>query len=820
MSTASWFVTALEARNNIRKDIAVHGEICAIENQVLQAVWRGDYEVTVNMSMMTDPGSQQSKVFTVDATTNTLNVPDHGYLTGDLVTVSSTITLPPPLVALCAYYVIVIDADNIRLATSRAQALSGNHIVIDITLGVTAVNVTNAGSGYLVPTGVRAEGGTPQTPAQLTSIMQTFGAAHSVSVLQSGSGFTDAPDVQVQALGSGAQAGDITFKLMSAQVNSGGSGYTVGDLLFVPGGAGVPSVVRVSQTVGGSVTQTQVEQPGNYSTLPSLNAVIVTSDGTGAGCTLNLSMGIASIGVALPGSSYVAAPRIQISGGDGLGAEATATINGGTISQFVVIQSGSGYTGAPTISLTTGQGAQAQAQVITTGVQSVSVTDAGSTFTDVPLVVLNSRGVDAVAGAVTLKVVSVTLINSGVNYAQGDQLLVSGGAYTQACVVQVLTTNLAGQILTFNIINPGVYTAPPVLDGNNMLGGTGVGASFNINLGVNDIQVLVAGTGYVAPPTVVIMGDGVGAQALSQTDGDAITDVVVMAPGTGYRSVPTITLDNGSGAQAVAHLLPTTVDQIQVINPGSGYVTAPTVTLVGGGGFGATAQATISDGIVDAIVVTDPGQDYTSAPDVLIDGDASAQALLTPTSLDMIQVTASGVNYTASPLVAFSQGDALATAHLTPTGIAHVHVQSPGSDYVTNPILTFLPGLGQLGSFTPPTTNVNRSFGVQSVNVVSTGAGYVTAPDIVFNLPTAGGTQATATATLSSGSGVLTIRPYAVSQDYFLVWKHLPPSSDIVRRPYADQISAVTKYFTDLGYTISIEVNPSTQNTFQWRVLW
>jgi hypothetical protein len=820
MPTASWFVTALEARNNIRKDIAVHGEICAIEREVLQAVWRGDYETVVNRSNMTAESELSNEVFTVDSDTNTLFVSDHGYSTGDQVTVSSTGQLPPPLQSLCVYYVIVVDADHIRLATSRALALAGRSISIDITLGVTSVIVTQSGSGYLSPPGVRPQGGEPQTPATLQAVLQRSGAAHSVSVLNAGGAFTDAPQTQVLSVGSGATAGDVFFKVVQAQVNTGGTGYAVDDLLFLSGGDGVSAVFRVAQTVNGAVTQVIIEQAGAYVVLPTLLAAPITSDQEGFGCTLNLSMGITQIDVQSAGTGYVNPPLITITGGGGVGAAATATINAGTVSQIVITQSGSGYTSTPAVSLTTGAGAQAQAQLQPTGVGAISVTDAGSTFTDVPQVVLNSRGIDATAHSVTLKVVGTQLINGGVNYSQGDLLLVSGGAYSQACVIQVLTTNLAGQILTFNIVNPGSYTAPPVLDFNNVLGGTGVGASFNLSLGVNTIQVLTGGVGYVAPPHVRIQGDGVGAQALSQTDGDQVISIQVTASGSGYRSVPTVTLDSGTGAQAVATLLPTSVDIIQVLNPGSGYVSAPEVILQGGGGQGATAEAIIVDGGVDQIIVTNGGQDYTQAPEVIISGNATAQSLLTPTSLDMIQVTSSGINYTASPLVAFSQGDALAQAHLNPTGVAHVHIQQSGTDYVTDPVLQFLAGEGQLGAFVNPITRVNRSFGVQLVNVITSGSGYQTEPDILFTPSTPGGTSAQAVTVISSGSGVFTIKPYAVSRDYFLVWRNQAPSSDLLRRPYADQISAVIKYFQDLGYTITPEVNPVTQNTFQWRVLW
>lgn len=50
---------------------------------------------------------------------------------------------------------------------------------------------------------------------------------------------------------------------------------------------------------------------------------------------------------------------------------------------------------------------------------------------------------------------------------------------------------------------------------------------------------------------------------------------------------------------------------------GTGY-TDPTVAITDGGGSGATAEATVEDGVITAITVTDPGSGYTSAPTVTI----------------------------------------------------------------------------------------------------------------------------------------------------------------------------------------------------------
>lgn len=51
---------------------------------------------------------------------------------------------------------------------------------------------------------------------------------------------------------------------------------------------------------------------------------------------------------------------------------------------------------------------------------------------------------------------------------------------------------------------------------------------------------------------------------------------------------------------------------------GFGYDSPPEVLLVGGGGIGATAVATVADGVVTGITITNPGTGYSSAPIVRI----------------------------------------------------------------------------------------------------------------------------------------------------------------------------------------------------------
>lgn len=103
-----------------------------------------------------------SSTFTATAATDTCTLvapATHGQVTGDgPVQVTTTTTLPAGLTAATNYWLIVVDASNVKLATSRANALAG-----------TAVDITTAGTGTHTMTTFATKNGasSTQVPAGL-----------------------------------------------------------------------------------------------------------------------------------------------------------------------------------------------------------------------------------------------------------------------------------------------------------------------------------------------------------------------------------------------------------------------------------------------------------------------------------------------------------------------------------------------------------------------------------------------------------------------------------------------------------------------------
>jgi hypothetical protein len=70
------------------------------------------------------------------------------------------------------------------------------------------------------------------------------------------------------------------------------------------------------------------------------------------------------------------------------------------------------------------------------------------------------------------------------------------------------------------------------------------------------------------------------------------------------------------------------VDSITVVSGGQDYFTAPTVVISGGGGSGATAEASVFEGAITAITVTNPGKNYTTTPTVTLTGISGSGGIL------------------------------------------------------------------------------------------------------------------------------------------------------------------------------------------------
>lgn len=825
------FLTAAQARQNPKQSRTVFDEAAGISSVILDRVGNGYYSALVNDGTpMTQQSAPVAAVQSIDDFSSTFTIPAHGFNTGDAVFAYSSGELPSPLVVNVLYFVIYVSVDQIQLATTLQDAQARRPIYVQLSNGVTAIDLVDAGTGYTNTPVVTISGGDPTVNATALARLSTHGNIAYISVGTHGNGYHYPPSVSITAQGSGALAGSATFQLITASVNQGGQYYHVGDVLTVVGGSGT-SATCVVTTCGtnGAVLAVTVSIPGNYSTLPSLTAAATSVlPGGGIGCTLDLNMGLNTIAVASGGAQYIAPPLVLISSGGGVNAQAQAQLTAGSVSAILVTDPGAGYHAQPTIEITSGQSATATPYIIPTGVGGISLlTNGGMTYTDPPAVTIAASGSGAAIASINMRITSASIVTGGggSGYAVGDILIIAGGQGSDTATIRVNMVDSAGSILAWTLQTSGSYTQLPVMTYNAVFGGSGSAASFDLTAGLGSVTLSSGGSGYAAAPTIVITANdltGYGASAYCRLTNDVITSVVVTAAGSGYTTAPSVVIDSGSGAAAVATLTPVGVNVVNIVDQGYGYTSA-SVYFTSMYGNGAEATAVVSGGHVVSIVVTNPGYGYSEPPAVSIVGNgtgATAVAVLQATSVASLSVTAAGNNYTAIPNCSIA-GAATGNVSLAGTGIAQIIVTAGGQYYTSIPQVNVIPGAGEFAVPTQPTTSVIRGFSLQDIQIVDAGKGYSSAPTVTISAPSnLNGNAAAATATVGYGTGTMTLSGYPASRDYYQVWQNGQTINPDQTAPYADNMLTVINYFTNLGYVITRQTNPATNNTFQWNVKW
>ena len=189
-----------------------------------------------------------------------------------------------------------------------------------------------------------------------------------------------------------------------------------------------------------------------------------------------------------------------------------------------------------------------------------------------------------------------------------------------------------------------------------------------IDTGIEFIDDNVEKQGYIQ--TFDMIGAGVSATATATIVNGGVTFVAVTNRGDGYKTAPSVRFSppiTGQVATGIATMLGGIVDLcepdssllrvqgVEITNAGYGYTAPPTVEFYGGGGDGATAVASIGDGIVGIITVTNGGSGYTQAPTIQFVGSATipaqARATIVNGVVTRIGIVTTGIGYTENPSI-------------------------------------------------------------------------------------------------------------------------------------------------------------------------
>ena len=170
----------------------------------------------------------------------------------------------------------------------------------------------------------------------------------------------------------------------------------------------------------------------------------------------------------------------------------------------------------------------------------------------------------------------------------------------------------------------------------------GTSTRFDHNGTISEIILDDQGSSYTSAPLVLIVGDGVGAEATATVSGGLVTELNLTNGGSGYSFAFVLILGGGGLGAAGSVTIETTdlpniinqnvagyavatngqIDFIEIVNSGTGYVQATTSVSINGDGSGAAADLTVVDGVITDVTITDRGTGYTFV-ELTINGDGS-----------------------------------------------------------------------------------------------------------------------------------------------------------------------------------------------------
>lgn len=279
---------------------------------------------------------------------------------------------------------------------------------------------------------------------------------------------------------------------------------------------------------------------------------------------------------------------------------------------------------------------------------------------------------------------------------------------------------------------------------------------------ITAINVRNGGSGYATAFVSISGGVGSGATATATLEGDGVKDVSVVDSGFGYLpdrvSVQFSPPDDPAGSlpTAVAVVENGKVYDIVVTAPGSGYLAVPSVDITTTPQVQAEATADLSQGAIRSVTITNTGAGYITTPTVEITVfDSNGVNTYT---VDPADVTISS-GLSTNEISRFSDRNQSSDVYIRDTGIRSIVVTESGSGYVDSFVLEGTAIQGGGGSGARAWVVVENGV-VSRIDLLNTGAGYLSEPVITLPAPSGGGTQAIARAVLNEGAERVSLSHY------------------------------------------------------------
>jgi len=328
--------------------------------------------------------------------------------------------------------------------------------------------------------------------------------------------------------------------------------------------------------------------------------------------------------------------------------------------------------------------------------------------------------------------------------------------------------------------------------------------------GVGSVTVVNGGAGYYQDTPSVHFVPPLGsipsivATGTVTTNGGNVLVINITNGGAGYQPVPaTLSISSLAGVGANLQLL---VD---------GYGGAAQVNIIAGG-----AGYTVNDTVVATRAVA-PNVAYVDAvfkvTSVSLTGELIEVVVLNPGSGYQPSVTTVEIVSTLNPALPYPLGTGFQSTVATDLSgtITQVVVTNTGAGYSAySPYLVITdPGTGAMTKVTLGTGLTATS--VASIAVTAPGTGYDQfATGTVLNPPTAALPNPPVTPAVVTIN--VPVNTFGTNPNlYWQVWAGTATNAAI-----SAQLNAVLSYFKGLGYTISIQSNPATGSTIQWKICW
>ena len=416
------------------------------------------------------------------------------------------------------------------------------------------------------------------------------------------------------------------------------------------------------------------------------------------------NVGISSVNIVAEGSEYAANTyTLTAVSNPTVNASLTAVLDAtGGVKTVTLTNNGSGYTQVPVVNFVGSATTPATAQVTLASfgsIKSVTVDQGGSGYASPTITFDNPPdqffGVDSEVSTVN----NTITYTSGVIFENDDTVVYSnqGGSEniglvdgTTYYVINVNTTANTLQLSTSQGGSAISLTTGTQSEQHSLRGTVATGTVQESGGVITGVTITNSGVKYSQSTSATITGAPGAGATISVLVGRKIESITASDAGAGYSSAPSVTITGDGTGAAATTTLGYQVASVTINNAGEGYSITPTINVSGGDPTSPASFTAVfgkKSGFIESVTIDDPGELFSTAPTLEVVGGAGADANLSVNILPFEgTISNNGSGYAAGVYnnVPFTGGSptAAATATITVPGLGGT-ITNAGSGYTT-----------------------------------------------------------------------------------------------------------------------------------------